>query len=367
MLLRFYVHQFRNYPQLDFYPDPRLSVIIGANGSGKTSLLESIYTLSTGRSFRTSQCSRMIRHGEPCFNLFADVIDQQRIGHTIGMSRGRSGIEKLKIDGLTVSSLSPLALLFPVQIFSPLTVDLVFGSSKLRRSFLDWGLFHVEHNFLDLFRRYHSCLQQRNRLLKRALPLDKMIQQLTPWDQQLIHISGRMDQLRLSYVKTLAPYFDSAVVDLNLLPAIKLDYFQGWTGEQDFSEALLGKRALDIERGFTSIGPHRADLKITTKLGSAKEMLSRGQSKLVAYALLLAQIRHFSDHVKKPCLILVDDLTAELDPNVKLKLLNLLMDSEQQIIVTTLDSQWLPTKVVEEAALFHVEHDNIVNTKSINR
>lgn len=358
MLKRLVFNNFRNYPQVEFLPSPSISLISGDNGSGKSSLLEAIYTLSTGKSFRTTKLSRLVSDDAERCTLFAEV-QQQQVLHRIGMSRIGSGADSLRIDGARPRGLSELARLLPVQVFHPDSVNLVYGEAATRRSFLDWGLFHVEQSFLSDWRRFRNILQQRNQLLKQRLQ-DRRL--LAIWDQQLIEVSARIDQLRRAYIKHLELLLPAGLERVSHLPAIQLDYYPGWPHGKSLEEALARNFDKDLLRGFTSVGPQRADLRLKFDGQLAKDLLSRGECKILGYALLLSQLQVMQQASDRQCVLLVDDMVSELDAGHCEALIQELVGLGQQMIITAVDRRPLIGMLgdtAKDAAMFHVEHGGL--------
>lgn len=350
MLKRLSLTDFRNYPQAEFLPDPRISLIHGDNGSGKTSLLEAIYTLSTGRSFRTVKLGKLVREQAEHSLLFAEVERGQRI-HRLGMRRGRQGIENLRLDGERPKGLSQLAHLLPVQVFHPESVNLIYGESSIRRAYLDWGLFHVEHSFLNDWQRFRQLLEQRNRLLKSP---SMSRRELEPWNQQLVEVSARIDRSRRAYLARVLCHFHKAHEQVGKLKEVDINYYSGWPDNEPFEAALARHLEQDRQRGFTSVGPHRGDLRLRTSGHLVKDVFSRGQSKTLGYAMLLAQLYVMVDEEQHPCLLLVDDLSSELDREHRYGLFGALKRLGQQMIVTQLEDDGLFAG--EAVKRFHVEH-----------
>lgn len=350
MLKRLLLTDFRNYPQAEFFPDPRISLIHGDNGSGKTSLLEAIYTLSTGRSFRTAKLGKLVRDQADQLLLFAEVEREGEI-HRLGMRRGRQGIEDLRLDGERPRSLSQLAHLLPTQVFHPESVNLIYGESSIRRAFLDWGLFHVEHDFQVYWQRFRQLLEQRNKLLKSPSLSER---ELAPWNQQLVEVSARIDRSRRSYLARVLEHFQKAHARVGTLKEVDIGYYPGWPENETFETALTRHLEQDRQRGFTSVGPHRGDLRLRNGGHLAKDVFSRGQCKTLAYALLLAQLYFLVEEIRRPCLLLVDDLSSELDREHRYALFDALRQLNQQMIVSQLEDDGLFAQ--EEAKRFHVEH-----------
>ena len=219
MLQRFHLHQFRNYRDQSFVPDPAVTVVTGENGSGKTSLLEAIYLLGAGRSFRTSRLSSLVMTDRNDCTLFAEIESDQG-NRRVGIKRDRQSLLDARLDGERVSGLSDIARLFPVQVLHPGTVELVEGGSSARRRYLDWAMFHVEHEFIEEWRRLRGAVDQRNRLLKKpALKL----RELVVWDRQVAESSARIDALRRRHLPLLIRLFEEELSAFSAaVPAVGL-------------------------------------------------------------------------------------------------------------------------------------------------
>lgn len=362
MLTRLQIGDFRNYRQTELRLCPGINVILGENGSGKTSLLEAIYFIgSGGRSFRGGRLSRLVRDGSSGATLFAEI-EHSGSQHRLGIRRAPGGIEAIKLDGQTPRALSEVAGLLPVLALHPNSVDLIFGSSSLRRRFMDWGMFHVEHGFIPLWRQGAAALKQRNALLKTRKATER---ELSYWDQQLAATSDRIEGLRRKYLDALQSELDAVLATLAPELAIRLELQTGRGKEPDYTTALKHCRQDDMRRGFSQVGFHRADIRIHASDVLARDRLSRGQAKLVAYSLVLAQLPLIS-RVGKVCTLLVDDLGAELDAKRRQRVLQFLTATGHQTLITALDkSQWQAliagNDVLQgaQARVFHVEHGRL--------
>lgn len=332
-----------------------LNVFYGLNGSGKTSILEAIYLLSTGRSFRTSNVRKMIQDGQSVCTVFTRMSQ----GQQLGVSKNIQGNQSLKRNGVIVSSMSEFASDLPMQLIHPENMDLIENGSKQRRQLLDWLLFYVEPNFYTHWLRYQRALAQRNALLKTET-LENAQWQV--WEQELSHQALLLHSLRIAVFSEWLTFIQSALELLLPKITIQVDYVAGFDIDINLATQLQESRFKDKQRGFTQVGAHRADLRFKTHMGLAELILSRGQKKLLVCALKLAQVA-FLRHRQKPCMVLLDDLASELDINARERLLQSLVELEAQVLITTVEanSVWPLLQTFDKRAkLFHVEQGEIL-------
>ena len=362
MLSRLQLSDFRNYGTAEADLSPSLNVILGDNGSGKTSLLEAIYFIgSGGRSFRGGRLSRLVRDGAEAATLYAEVTTAGDM-HRLGVRRTPGGIDAIKLNGQTPRALSEVAALLPVLALHPTSVELVFGSSQLRRRFMDWGMFHVEHQFMPVWRAGSAALKQRNALLRTGRPSSR---ELGFWNQQLAQTSDRIEGLRRGYLAALQRGLDEALVVLAPELKIRLRLQTGLQKDESYGQALERLQPDDLRRGFSQAGFHRSDIRIESHGVVARDRLSRGQAKLVAYGMVLAQLPLISQ-AGKVCTLLVDDLAAELDEEHRNQLLGYLATTGHQTLITALDMpQWAAivndnnALQAVDSKMFHVEHGKL--------
>ena len=313
--------------------DPRFTLISGPNGSGKTSLLEAIYVLGRGRSFRTRRLEHLIRQGASQFVVFGEVDTADR-RIPVGVEGSASGI-RARIAGAAVGTLAELALALPVQIIDPEVHGLIEDGPNRRRRFLDWGVFHGEQSFVGNWQRYRQALKQRNAALKAG----QSPAAVAAWDADLIRFGELLSMARYEYVKRLSPHARS--IGRNLLGMeLELSYRSGWAKDMSFEAALEHSRGHDQASGVTQVGPHRAELGIRLDGLPVKDRVSRGQQKLLAAALLIAQLKLFPEETKVKPSLLLDDPAAELDDDRLAGLIREVASHSVQLIVTTLHSEF---------------------------
>jgi DNA replication and repair protein RecF len=312
--------------------DSKFTLISGPNASGKTSLLEAMYVLGRGRSFRTRQLEHLVRRGTERFVVFGEVEARERTV-PVGIEGSADGV-RAKVGGEKAATLAELALQLPVQIIDPEVHRLIEEGPSRRRRFLDWGVFHVEHEFVGYWQRYQQVLRQRNAALK-----SRQLALIRAWDAELLLYGARVTTARQRYVETLAAH--SAPIGLSLLNShLSLSYRTGWPKDQTFDEALSQSLKSDQEVGVTQVGPHRAELVLRLDGLAVKHRISRGQQKLLAAALLIAQIKLFPEGSPLCPTLLLDDPAAELDDERLAQLILEVTEHEVQLVVTTLHGEF---------------------------
>ncbi len=332
-LCRLQVTDFRCLQSVAIDLDSRFTLISGANASGKTSLLEAIYVLGRGRSFRTRRLEHLIRRGRERFVVYGEVdAFERRV--SLGVEGSSTGI-RAKLDGDRVRSLADLAPMLPVQIIDPEIHRLIEEGPSRRRRFLDWGVFHVEPRFVDDWQRFQQALKQRNAGLKARQPRAVT----AAWDADLVRYGEALSGARTRYVESLRAAATGTAQRL-LGMSLEIAYRQGWAQTVGLAEALVQSWAQDQETGATQVGPHRAELVIRLNEMGVKDRISRGQQKLLAAALLMAQVKLFpQDSPVRPSLLL-DDPAAELDDRRLTGLIEEVSSQSVQLIVTTLHSEF---------------------------
>ncbi|WP_419832457.1 DNA replication/repair protein RecF [Endozoicomonas atrinae] len=359
MIQQLSITDIRNLSSVSIKPSLSVNVLYGLNGSGKTSVLEAIHILGVARSFRTSRIKPVINRDAEVCTVFG------RLGVTsgsipVGVSRNlRDETLQIRVSGENLKSTSELARLLPLQVINPDTFRLLEGSPKLRRNFIDWGVFHVKHHdFFPLWKRMQKALKQRNSLLRHGRINGS---ELASWNVEFEKAANAIDVLRSDYIQRLTPVFNEVLSELTDLENLTLQYYRGWDKERSLNEVLGSGLARDAQSGYTHSGPQRADLRIRVGKVSAVDILSRGQMKLVVCALKLAQGFLYKELSGKQCVFLVDDLPSELDIPHRLALCQLFQKMNCQTFITCVEKEaledcWLPET---EVKMFHVKHGQI--------
>lgn len=345
---RFTAQNFRCLQEVAFEPDATYTLVSGANASGKTSLLEAIAYLGRGKSFRGGQTGNLVRHGEKEFVLFGEVDTGARTA-SLGVRNSRDGLE-VRVDGDAATGAAELATTLPLQVIDPDVHNLVSGGPDERRRYLDWIAFHVEQDYLDHWRNYRRALKQRNAALKAGG------RGLSAWDTEILALGERVDRVRRSVLEASLPtLLDQGQALLG--SRVGFEYAAGWAADKSFADALQASMERDLAHGTTHVGPHRADLRLLHDERQARKLVSRGQQKLLASALILAASQVVQDSIGRPLVLLLDDPAAELDSHSLARLLEQVVALKGQVIATSLDPDALVFP--REPARFHVERGRL--------
>ncbi len=356
-LLHLKISNFRNLISAQFQPIIQgINFIVGHNGSGKTSMLEAIYYLSLGRSFRSSITDRIINSSAQKLSIFANIASEQAVCDAIGLERQADGGLKIRINGRDAFSITDSASLLPVQLMDSNGHHLLDGGPAIRRKFLDWGVFYKNPDFLRGWRQFERLLRQRNAALRGQRPR----KEVSAWTSELVLHAISIDEMRKNYVAQFIPCLQATITELLDIAHLKISYLSGWDQSQHYAHVLEQSIAKDFQFGYTQYGPQKADLKILINGVPAKDILSRGQQKLFVCAMIIARGTLLWNGTKRRPVYLVDDLPSELDVTSRSKLLALLSKQEAQIFVTSVDRDSLGSSVANDfIKVFHVEHGHV--------
>jgi len=393
MIERLQISHLRNLTQISLEP-AACNVIIGANGSGKTSLLEAIFLLSRGKSFRHHQPKRYIQHHQNSTTVHAKLNDSR----TLAIQKQADATTILRLNQTTVYNQSILTEQLPTLLIDPSTMDMLEQGSASRRQLLDWLVFHMKQGFHPQWMAYQRLLKQRNSLLKSTRHLTKVqLAELKSWDKGLSNHAALIHHYREQVFIEWKPYFAKSIVQL--LPSyaeqLSLSYNAGYDTSVALDVQLNERLEQDLQLGYTRIGNHRADIHVhwrsdestndltiddSTKLPTLKEqaanVLSRGEKKLLITALRLSQLplllndressNSFNDNLssKSTPVVLLDDITAELDDRAIEILLSTLAKLPCQVFMTSLtdDILSLVNELWSQPNTFHVKQGKISST-----
>jgi len=334
------IQNFRNLSDAAINFHPELNFFIGDNGSGKSSLLEALFFLGHGKSFRTSKVDALACHDRA--NFVVSVTDSKNC--QLGLSRDiSSGLTNIKIDGEFHSRLSVLAKNIAIQIVTPESFKLFFGGPKERRRFVDLGMFHVKHSFATQWKSFNRVLKQRNACIRQYNNSNEAGSMLSYWTEQFSSMSVEVANVRKEYTTALIVELDIWLAIL--LPALKsrvtVQYLQGWPQKRALQDVLNSNLEREINYGFSLYGAHKFDLKFLLDKQSLETQLSRGQQKLFLLALTFAQAKLIARVNRVKPILLIDDIGAELDVNSRVALSSALQELNCQVVITAIESDVL--------------------------
>jgi DNA replication and repair protein RecF len=343
------VDQFRCLQQVQIEPHSRLNLVVGPNASGKTSLVEAIYAVARGRSFRGARLAECLRHGEKKWRVAAKLASPDRPGDVLDLLWRREGV-RLQLNG-EATPLTEVARLLPVQLIEPSLHRLVDEGPAYRRRYLDWGLFHVEHDYLNQWRRYTAVLRQRNASLRQGRPAA----QVQAWNLALAEHGQSLDDARRRFLTGWQTSFVSMTTRLLGITDVEVRLSSGWPESQSLADVLASRIDTDRTQGTTTAGPHRAELRIAMDGHPVRGTVSRGQQKMLVAALVLSQSAYMRSLAGVNPVLLLDDFTAELGQLFQERLREELIRYPGQCFITAVAkdgalADWQP------GAMFHVEH-----------
>ncbi len=371
-LVKLQTQHFRNLSSAPVSFSPSFNLLYGANGSGKTSVLEAIGYLGLGRSFRVSRHQAVVSHGEQQLTVFGGLDrglaseqganDGQPVAHRLGIARDVTRKETtLRVDGEGVRSLSALAMHLPVSVIDPGVFDIVAGGPGKRRQFLDWAVFHVEPSFASVWQQCQRVTSQRNQTLRNGR-LDEAL--LRVWDSQYAALSDRITAARQTTFERFKQAFDSLVqqVDVGWTQGLKLEFYPGWDTSKALVDILASHRDQERRMGHTLYGPNRADIRLKFQGRPVAETFSRGQQKTLVILMKIAQGMVLSE-LGKQVTFLLDDINAELDVGHRAMLAQKLQALRCQVFITSIEHPepevlW-PSGDAPEYRMFHVEHGKL--------
>lgn len=355
-ITRLVAEDFRNLQSVDVAPGSQLNLISGENGSGKTSLLEVIYTLAVGRSFRTRKFKNLIAYQSSSFQLFAELM-LEGVPRRLGVARAKDGSSIFKLDNESVASAVELATLLPCQVINSRSFGLLEGGPAERRAFIDWLVFHVKPKFKKAWSEYARCLKHRNAMLRS----DKMAaSEFAIWNKTLAALGEEIDDYRQQMILEFVPVSRDYLAECNFVESgnFEMHYAPGWDKGRPLLEQLEEHYQRDVALGYTNIGPHKSDIRFLFNKKPLVEVFSRGQQKAVVAALHLAQLKVFHSSGARDCLLLLDDLPAELDEGNLQRLCRWIRGlSNVQTFITG----------IELDALAKLWHSDVANNDGINK
>ncbi|MDQ5884209.1 MAG: replication and repair protein RecF [Pseudomonadota bacterium] len=346
-LERLWVRGLRNIQDMNIELHPRCNVFIGENGSGKTSILEAIYLLSRGQSFRSRRVQPLIQFDQSELTVFGKTEDE----HRILISKNNKGHTKVLLNDRVCPRVSELAKLIPCQLFHQDLFQIIDASPQIRRRLLDWGLFYLYPDYAIVYRDFQRVLQQRNLVLKQK----GSMQELRAWNDTFVDLAKKLDGYRHHYAKQLHQGLQMAIDSVSSVLTCHLVYQRGWDDKFPLAHVLIEQEMFDRKMGYTHAGPHHADLSFLSEHGKGKCEWSRGQQKLLLILLKIAQSQIFQGE----CIFLFDDLHSELDEARVQALYQQIRQLAGQSIFTALDDSASHLPIFEDSRWFYLHQGHI--------
>jgi len=344
------LRDFRNYTRLDANFEPGFHLLLGANAQGKTNILEAIYLMATLRSFRGVGSAQMVRHGEKGYFVGGTVVSQGE--HQIKIywsARERN----LTLDGRPIRKLTDYLGVLRTVVFCSEDLQLVKGTARARRRFMDLLLSQTHPTYLPLLQRYTQAVRSRNALLKQPILNPEAIE---GFSRELITVGGEILRLRRELLPRLGPLAQRAYSRIagGEAEELRLEYLP--SVKNDFAVELAQARARERAYRSTLIGPHRDDLQLLIADRSAAQFSSEGQKRTLAIALKMAQAEYLVGLHGVPPILLIDDIMGELDANRRAGFLPLLEQAHQargQVFMTATEANW-PAELGRDAVRWTV-------------
>jgi DNA replication and repair protein RecF len=340
---RLWLTDFRNYTAVEFAPAPGLTVVVGANGEGKTNLLEAVAYLATLQSFRGAPREALIREG--CSSAVVRASATRDAREVLETELNAVGRDRVQVNRQALRRARDLLGSLRVTVFAPDDLALVKAGPQGRRDYLDEVLVALHPKHGEMQSDLERILRQRNTLLRQAGGLRggssgsstsvELLATLDVWDERLADVGERVASERASLVKRLEPEVGKAYDDVAHTAAdVGMKYQRSWAGS--LAEAIVDARDTDLRRAVTSVGPHRDELVLTIGGLPARTHASQGEQRSLALALKLAAHRLVADDIGEPPVLLLDDVFSELDASRSDALLHHL--PEGQALLTTAGS-----------------------------
>ncbi|TNG00363.1 MAG: DNA replication/repair protein RecF [Gammaproteobacteria bacterium] len=356
MLLEYVeAHNFRLFKNISIDFTEGLHIFFGENASGKTSILESINYLCSCKSFLSATPRRILRKNSADFFVRGRFLIDHNRSQSMSISWRDQKIG-LKLGYENIYKSSEYAAFQPILAIGPFSYRLIDESPDIRRKFIDWGVFHVKHGYSMISRDFNRALMQRNKLLQQGVESHL----LNAWDTEFIKLAIKLDKYRADYIDLFREQL--AKLCRILLPDDQLDihYSCGWERDKSLDKILEKTYQKDIERRFTYFGPQRADLSIFLNGLNVKETASRGQKKIITFALYLAQMQLQNNQGKKKGILMIDDMPSELDKKHIGMVIELISTMDIQILMSCISPDLLNLQSDEVSRMFHVKQGELV-------
>jgi len=344
------IHHFRNLESIEYSFKRKINIFCGQNGVGKTSILEAIHFISSGKSFRKGNFKNLITYNCNYLTVYLEA-QHQDLDYVFAVNKYKNNQWKAKINHKKIEKQSDITNLIPVVSIDPEIYRLVDFGPIYRRNFLDWLVFHVKHDYLILWKKVYKCIKQLNALYKIKAP----ISEIDIWEKNFIIYSEELTQIRYNFFNLIQPHILSLTTEIQPeLSELSIIFKKGWSDDISLHEQLLQDREKNLLYGKLQHGPHKMDLKINIGNMLASHVLSRGQKKTLSIVFYMAYIKTLLNNQINPILCL-DDFDAELDAEKLSKAAQFFKQSNMQIFITSVQEDKIK-KAFPDSQVFHVKH-----------
>lgn len=354
---RLEIKNLRNISHIELKPFEHVNFIIGENGSGKTTVLEAIYLLALGRSFRTHLPKRYIQRGQSEIGLYSLVASS--VGHEIalGLEKKMGEESRIRLNQQEVVNILDLVNTVPILLMNVDSLKLLVEGPQERRKFFNFGMFHVKHQFFPLWKHYTAIVKQRNKALRSYSDTSL----ITAWDQVMVDCAKQLQCLRNDFLNLFTQHLEFNLKKFVIFKKVEIELMHGWDIKTDLAEILKESFVKDKELGYTTKGPHRFDFKIKIDEMPVADILSRGQLKLLICSMFLAMHKVIKDQAEKNCIFLIDDLHAEFDEQNYSNIFKELKEIKTQLFITATSDMGVPEE--DKQCCFYIRDGEIVDRK----
>ncbi|MFL2706695.1 MAG: DNA replication/repair protein RecF [Gammaproteobacteria bacterium] len=337
-LQRLHLKNFRLFEDKIFTFSDGTNLILGKNGSGKTTVLESLSILMTGNSFRAKETKECINSNKDFYNISGKgLLDGKNLSIVIENSHKKRLFSKRKLEDSPVKKED----LYFLQVVLAKNLKMIEGEPDLRREFFNELMFHVKPETKKVHNKYQKALKQRNRCLKNKLSESE----ISLWSREVSAIGLELSLEQYNFFKIFKEHTKYSIKKnishgtFEYLDQLDLAFSKGWERTKKLEESLLESMERDMALGYTSKGPHRMDFTFSVSNRKASSNLSRGQLKILILLLFLSSSRLLKELIETEILLIIDDLGSELDLKNLISILKVILESENQIILTGIEGE----------------------------
>ncbi|TCO78069.1 DNA replication/repair protein RecF [Marinisporobacter balticus] len=357
---------FRNYNNLTLNFHAKINVFVGNNAQGKTNILESIYLTSAGKSFRTTKDRELIKFDKD--QAYIKVEGKKRYTDiVVALKLDMNKKKQIKVNGVTLTKNAEILNNVYVVVFSPEDLKLIKEGPSERRKFIDNEISQMKPNYFYHLTQYNKVLMQRNNLLKKINHHRKYMDTLHVWDEKLLELGTRLIKEREKFVQRINPL--SRLIHRKITESkenLEVKYMTNIDVKNTFEATMESFRCklkesltIDLQRGSTTVGPHRDDLGVFVNEVDIRSFGSQGQQRTSALSLKLAEIELIKGETGEYPILLLDDVMSELDINRQKFLIKALRDV--QIFITTTEVDYLNQLELNEEYVFYVKNAVVRN------